>query len=150
MRLKPSSIQDLAPKALPYMVSDGNGLYLQVQPSGARYWRFRFRWAGVGNTLSCGVYPEVTLDEARSNRDGFKALILQGINPSEHVKASKSAKQSDESRKLCAHRFALDSDGAISFILGKRVFALSPSETAELRIFLDATRAVTPKVTPCL
>jgi hypothetical protein len=137
------------PRLRPYRLSDGSCLFLEVSPAGGKYWRFKYRFQGKANTISCGVFPAVSIDDARKRRDVFRAMLSDGINPSEHAKAGR-ANQVVKAKQLAAVRFALDSDGALSFRLASRRLTLTPSETAELRFFLDATRAVTPKVTPCL
>jgi len=60
---------------------DGGGLYLHVLPAGGRYWRAKYRHAGKEKTLSLGVYPDVTLAEARDKRDAARKLISTGIDP---------------------------------------------------------------------
>lgn len=149
MSLEPASIQALTPKAAPYKATDGKGLYLLIQPSGARYWRFSYRWAGKQNTLSCGVYPDVSLDEARTKRDEFRRALSNGINPNEYARAERTAELDEQARQKAVTRFLLDNDGALSFRLGKRCLSLTPSETTELRVFLEATRGVTKKEASC-
>lgn len=149
MPLNTASIQALEPKASSYKATDGKGLYLLIQPNGARYWRFRFRWAGKQNTMSCGVYPEIGLEEARACRDAARQLLSEGINPSENKKWGRAARLEEQARLLRATRFTLDNSGALAVRLGNRVFSLTPDETADLRVFLDATRAITQKVIPC-
>lgn len=51
--------------------------------SGAKWWRYHYRFAGKAKMLSLGVYPEVSLKAARTERDRFKALAKQGIDPSQ-------------------------------------------------------------------
>lgn len=63
-------------------LTDGGGLHLQVKPTGARYRRYDYRYAGKRKTLALGVYPEVSLKKARDK-------ISQGIDPSEHKKVEK-------------------------------------------------------------
>ena len=65
MPLTDTAIKALQAKATPYKKSDGGGLFLFVQPNGAKYWRLKYRFAGKGKTLSLGVYPEVSLKNAR-------------------------------------------------------------------------------------
>ncbi|MEC4680979.1 MAG: Arm DNA-binding domain-containing protein, partial [Nitrospirota bacterium] len=48
---------------------DGGGLYLEVAPSGGKWWRLKFRYGGKEKRLSLGVYPNVSLKEARERRD---------------------------------------------------------------------------------
>jgi len=69
------------PRAKPYRVADGAGLYLQVQPSGAKYWRHNCLIAGKAATLSYGVFPEVTLAAARTAHIAAKAVLADGGDP---------------------------------------------------------------------
>jgi hypothetical protein len=80
-------------KAKPYKVSDSGGLYILVQPDGSRYWRLAYRFSGKQKTLALGVYPAVTLLEARKKRDAAKEQIKQGIDPSHSRKLEKLAAQ---------------------------------------------------------
>lgn len=79
--------------AKPYKVSDSGGLYILVQPDGSRYWRLAYRFSGKQKTLALGVYPAVTLLEARKKRDAAKEQIKQGIDPSHSRKLEKPAAQ---------------------------------------------------------
>ncbi|MEJ1464365.1 MAG: Arm DNA-binding domain-containing protein [Candidatus Sedimenticola sp. (ex Thyasira tokunagai)] len=133
----------------PYKMGDSGGLFLLVQPNGGKWWRFKYWFAGKGNQVSLGAYPQVSLTEARERRDSYRAMLADGINPSNYAKEQRAAQRAKEARQLAATRFQIDSDGALAFRLGTRRLTLTPSETAELRSFLDATRAVTPKVEPC-
>lgn len=67
---------------------DGGGLYLQVTPSGC-YWRMKYRFAGKEKLLSFGVYPEVSLGEARKRRDEERALLRTGRDPAAEKQAAK-------------------------------------------------------------
>lgn len=71
---------------------DGAGLRLDVQPSGAGWWRLRYRFAGKAGMLSLGVYPDVPLALARQRRDEARALIAAGTDPSAARKADKVAR----------------------------------------------------------
>jgi len=84
----------------PYKVGDSGGLYLEVTPTGGKYWRLKYRFRGKEKRLSLGVYPDVPLESpqgqdkikgARELRDEARKLLSAGIDPSEHRKASKSA-----------------------------------------------------------
>ncbi len=134
----------------PYKIFDSGGLYLMIPPVGRKLWRFRYRYGNKEKLLSLGIYPEVSLDEAREKRDFFLTLLKEGINPSEHVKMEREARRAEEDRQMAETRFAIDNDGALSFRMGKRCVILTPAETLELRTFLDATKAVNSKETSCL
>jgi integrase len=66
----------------PYKLSDGGGLYILVNPDGARYWRLAYRWHGKQRSLALGIYPAVGLMEARAARDDAKRNLAAGIDPS--------------------------------------------------------------------
>jgi len=107
-------------------------------------------FGGKENLLSLGTYPEVTLEEARAKRDSLKDLLAEGIDPSNYMKAEKTANREEKTWLHSATRFTLDNEGALSLRLGKRQVTLTPPETAELRSFLEATGNVKPKERPCL
>lgn len=82
-----------AAKALqkPYKLADAQGLYLHVMPTGARYWRVKYRFAGKEKLLALGVYPEVTLADARGLRDAARAQLRAGVDPAGQRKADRRA-----------------------------------------------------------
>jgi len=77
-------------------ISDGGGLFLLVTSAG-KYWKLAYRFGGKQKTLSLGVYPRISLKEARIRREDAKGLLDQGIDPSEKKKKEKrrAAAQSD-------------------------------------------------------
>lgn len=75
-------IKALKPAERPFKVSDSDGLYVLVQPSGALLWRFRYRSAGIERKLSLGSFPDVSLAQARRKRDEAKAELEDGSIPS--------------------------------------------------------------------
>ena len=79
---KPGVHPKTGPTSKPYKLSDGAGLYLEVMPTGAKYWRLKYRHAGREKRLALGVYPEVTVAAARIAREGARADIRAGNDPS--------------------------------------------------------------------
>jgi len=77
----------------PYRVSDEKGLYLEVHPNGSKYWRMKYRVHGKEKRLAVGVYPDTSLAQARDARDVARKQLALGIDPSQHKKATKAAKQ---------------------------------------------------------
>lgn len=70
----------------PYKISDGGGLFMLVNPNGAKYWRLAYRFGGKEKTLALGVYrghPHVSLTEARAERAKAKDLLKDGIDPAQ-------------------------------------------------------------------
>jgi len=79
-------------------LADGGGLYLLITPAGSRYWRLKYRWAGKEKLLALGVYPEVSLKEARVRRDVARKQLSEGIDPSAKRRADRvAAKAASES-----------------------------------------------------
>src|SRR5215831_14134535 len=70
---------------------DGGGLYLELAPNGGKWWRLKYRFASKEKRLSLGVYPHVSLKQARDRRDDAKRLLANGVDPSEQRKATKAA-----------------------------------------------------------
>ena len=70
---------------------DSGGLYLEITPRGGKWWRQKFRYGGKEKRLSLGVYPDISLKEARSRRDENRKLLANDIDPSEHRHAKKAA-----------------------------------------------------------
>lgn len=66
MKLTDIKIRSLKPKSKLYKVTDGQGLYIAVTPTGSKYWRYKYRFLGTEKLLALGVYPEITLSEARA------------------------------------------------------------------------------------
>ncbi|MGR6034474.1 MAG: tyrosine-type recombinase/integrase [Candidatus Nitrosoglobus sp.] len=74
------------PEDKQYKLFDERGLYLLIHSNGSKYWRMRYRYAGKDKTLSFGVYPEVSLKEARDKRDDAREIIRDGIDPGKKLK----------------------------------------------------------------
>lgn len=66
----------------PTKLTDGNGLYLLVKPSGSKLWRYKYRIAGKENLFAIGEYPTVSLQDARAARDDARELVKKGLHPS--------------------------------------------------------------------
>lgn len=92
MKLTARQISTVKPTDKPYKLSDGGGLYLLVNPNGSRYWRMKYRYAGKEKLLSIGVFPDVTLAEARDKRTEAKRVLAMGDDPSEVKQAAREAK----------------------------------------------------------
>jgi len=91
--LSDTAIRHAKPKDKTFKLYDERGLYLEVAPSGGKWWRLKYRVDGKEKRLSLGVYPDVGLKEARERRDEARKLLAEGIDPSEHRKAQKSARE---------------------------------------------------------
>ncbi|MGG7889346.1 tyrosine-type recombinase/integrase [Klebsiella aerogenes] len=95
MPLNDMQIRRAKPEAKAYTLGDGQGLSLLIEPNGSKSWRFRYRFAGKPKMISLGVYPTITLADARSRRDDARKLVAEGKNPSEVRKEQKVALQTE-------------------------------------------------------
>jgi integrase len=82
MKLTDKTCKNAKPSAKPRKLTDGDGLYLEVMPSGSKYWRLKYRFAGREKRLALGVYPQVSLAEARAGREAARKLLASGTDPS--------------------------------------------------------------------
>jgi hypothetical protein len=87
-----TEIRNAKPAKKPFRVFDERALYLEVSVAGSKWWRLKYRFAGKEKRLSLGVYPEVSLKDARERRDEARKLLAAVVDPSENRKAQKSAR----------------------------------------------------------
>lgn len=89
MPITDAKAKSAKPAAKPYKLTDGKGMYLEVQPSGGKYWRLAYRFAGKQKKLALGVYPDVSLSLARDRRDDARRLLVAGTDPGAAKQAAK-------------------------------------------------------------
>ena len=89
--LTDTAIRKAKPTDAPRKLSDSGGMYLLLKPDGGRYWRMNYRFAGKQKTLALGVYPVVTLADARQRRAEARKLLANSIDPSDVKRAAKVA-----------------------------------------------------------
>lgn len=92
MALTDTAVKNAKPGEKPIRMFDGGGLYLEIAPSGGKWWRLKYRILGKEKRLSLGVYPDVGLKDARLKRDEARKLLAADIDPSDNRKAMKSAR----------------------------------------------------------
>jgi Arm DNA-binding domain len=80
--LTETELQAVKPRRHSRKVSDSGGLHLLVTPKGGRCWRFAYRFARKYKTLALGIYPDVSLERARSGHEFARHLLAHGIDPS--------------------------------------------------------------------
>ncbi|MFT3960517.1 tyrosine-type recombinase/integrase [Propionivibrio sp.] len=91
MPLTDTAIRKAKPAEKPYKLADEKGLYLLISPTGSKWWRQKYRFGGKEKLLSLGVYPDVSLKDARERRDEARKLLANGTDPGEAKKAEKQA-----------------------------------------------------------
>ncbi|WP_375737715.1 tyrosine-type recombinase/integrase [Pseudomonas boanensis] len=97
MPLTDIQIRQARPGDKPRKLSDERGLFIEIRPTGAKYWRYRYKIDGKENVFALGEYPEMGLAEARSERDKARALVKQGKHPA-HVRRTERARQTLENQ----------------------------------------------------
>ncbi len=89
MPLSDVAIRNLKSRDKPFKASDSHGLYLLVNPTGSRLWRFKYRFNGKEKLLALGSYPLVGLKLAREKRDDARLLLVEVYDPSAERKRRK-------------------------------------------------------------
>ncbi|MGD0022880.1 MAG: Arm DNA-binding domain-containing protein [Smithellaceae bacterium] len=129
--IKPMSedtVRNAMPKEKQFALFDGGGLHLLVTPSGGKLWRFKYRFHGKEKKLAIGTYPEIGIQDARSNRDASKELLSRGFDPSEIRKREKARDKADrlESARIPSVRATFD--GKIEIWKGNNTMRLTLDE----------------------
>lgn len=93
MPLNARQIDTAKPRDKEYKLTDGGGLYLLIKPNGAKYWRLKYRVLGKEKKLSIGVYPDISLSDARLKREEARKIVALGGDPSEEKRVEKLAQK---------------------------------------------------------
>ncbi|MDR5794488.1 integrase arm-type DNA-binding domain-containing protein [Caballeronia sp. LZ008] len=91
MALTDVGVRNAKPRDKLYRLFDERGMYLEISTSGGKWWRLKYRFGGKEKRLSLGVYPDVSLKEARERRDEARKLLANGIDPGIERKVQKAA-----------------------------------------------------------
>jgi integrase len=107
MALTDTTIKNVKPGSKTRKLYDSGGLYLEVSPRGGTWWRFKYRFGGKEKRLSLGVYPDVSLKDARDRRDDARKLVANAVDPAEHRKAEKAidTEQAENSFEVIAREW---------------------------------------------
>jgi Arm domain-containing DNA-binding protein len=95
MALTTRELDNAKPNGKPYRLADGGGLCMFVAPTGARLWRWRYRFDGKEQTMGFGEYPVVSLKEARDQHYVARKKLAAGVDPMAERKAEAAAKQEE-------------------------------------------------------
>jgi len=79
-------------KDKPYKLFDGKGLYIEVPPRGNLRWRFKYLFNCKENRISLGLYPALSIIDARERKQEFEKMISEGINPADIQKEARETK----------------------------------------------------------
>lgn len=97
-KLTDKALRAMKPQARTYSAADGDGLSIQVWPNGGMYWRFRYTYGSRAKMLSLGLYPAVSIKEARERLSDARRLLRDGVDPSKQRKDAKRAAMGDADR----------------------------------------------------
>lgn len=93
--LNSPAVKNAKANGKPQQLPDGGGLLLFISPTGAKSWRYRFRLAGTGQTMTIGGYPEIGLADARKAHRGARWLVERGISPKTHIDAEIASREAE-------------------------------------------------------
>ncbi|RYG59038.1 MAG: DUF4102 domain-containing protein [Alphaproteobacteria bacterium] len=105
MALTELQCKSAKPKDKAYRLFDRDGLYLEVAPNGGKYFRMKYRVDGKEKRLAFGVYPDVSLKDARERRDEARKQMTKGVDPSAAKKAEKVSRAGADSFEAVAREW---------------------------------------------
>lgn len=88
-------LRSLKPKDKLFKVTDNKGMHVLIMPNGSKYFQLRYKYQGKEKTLSLGIYPEISLAEARDKRDEARKMLKEGIDPSQAKKENKLQRKTE-------------------------------------------------------
>lgn len=155
MPLSDTAIRNAKPREKPFKLSDSGGLFLLVQPSGSKWWRYKYRIAGKEKLLALGSYPETSLADARERHFQARKMVAAGNDPGEAKRQAKRVASTkagntfesvaQEWLKQNSHKWSSSYADDVENRLGNHVFptlgprAISEISTADI---LDVLRVI--------
>jgi hypothetical protein len=123
------------PRTKPYRLY-GDGIFVIVQPNGAKLWRCNVRRNGINTTLSLGTFPKTSLSEATAERDRIRAQARMGIHPTAARRAAREGGTLGSAG--VAFSISLSAEGALSVTVGEQTLHLTRYQTNAIRSALLA------------
>ena len=116
---------------------------MEIVPAGGKWWRLKYRYRGKEKRLAFGTYPDVTMSDARKQREAAKKLLAEGIDPGVVRSEQKAREIADRLGKENASKvnvaFALD--GGVEIWKGRAVVNLTPDEAQAVKDLLTKMSA---------
>jgi|GEM_PF-587354 len=135
-KLTDAACRNARSKEKPYKRPDGEGLHLLIHPNGSKYWRLKYRYRGREKNLALGVFPAVSLAEAREKKDTARKQLKAGIDPSE-VRRDERKSRPKPAQKKNSFNLSL-AEGALTIETATRIVYLTAAQTKALHTFLEA------------
>lgn len=145
MPLQDIIIANASVRPKPYKLTDGQGLFLLIHPNGSKYWRYRYRFAGKQKLLALGVYPHVSLSEARKALKRARAQLHDGIDPSadRQVRKREAKIRAESSFEAIAREFVVKKKASWS-----ARYAHDQLHRLELNVFPDLGKRPIAEIEP--
>lgn len=107
MKLTDTAIKKAKPQDKTFRMADGGGMYIEIKPNGSKYWRLAYRYANKQKTLALGVYPDVSLADARERRNEARKLLANDADPGaiKQIYKKQAATKALNSFELIAREF---------------------------------------------
>ncbi len=129
MSLTDIKAKNAKPLEKEYKLTDGFGMFLRVTPKGSKYWQMAYRFEGKQKLFSIGVYPAVSLSDARQRRDEARRLLAQGIDPNAKKQAEADLLQAKEEgevlKKQASEKTEQETEALKALAQGKEEEAVS-------------------------
>jgi hypothetical protein len=93
LALTDTKVRSLKGREKQYKVADGRGLFLVITPTSSKYWRFRYRFGDREKSLALGIYPDVSLGDARNKAHEARKMLANDIDPSAEKQNKKRARK---------------------------------------------------------
>ncbi|MEO5346815.1 MAG: Arm DNA-binding domain-containing protein [Magnetococcus sp. YQC-9] len=138
MPLSEAAIVNAKPRAKPFKLTDGDGMYLLVNSNGSRLWRMDYRFGDKRKTLALGVYPNVTIEHAREQKDEARRLLADGTDPSAVRRKAKARRKVElaASDQHAPPHLTVHPNGMIEIWIGRKSLYYYPQVSAlPARIF---------------
>lgn len=146
--LTEARILEARTRGKPFKLSDARGLFLLIAPAGGKWWRYRYRFGGMQKSLSMGVYPETSLNDARSRRDQARRLLASGIDPGTVRREEKARDRAERlaMKNSSTVHVSVALDGAVEIWKGRAVVRLT---SGEAHVVNDLLTRLSPREQPC-
>lgn len=136
-KLDEAALLSAEPRAKPYRIY-GDGLFLIVNPNGAKWWRMSVRRNGINTCLSLGAFPQTSIADALAERDRIRAQARMGMHPAAARRAVRDGVALGSAG--VAFSVALSADGALAATIGDQKMCLTRYQTDTIRSALLADR----------
>ncbi len=138
MPLTNTLVRDTKPKDKVFRIYDTKGLYLEINPNGGKYWRLKYHFNGKEKRLALGIYPKISLEEARYKIAGIKQQLKDGIDPLMEKILARARVEEVKDREL-GLKLSLETNGDLIIKKKFKSILITKEELKSLSLFLLPT-----------